>query len=85
MDHRSETRPSFAGALLDLELVEERNRRDECLNFMKAIAAATENSQRKVDLRGSKDLHNLQFALSFQASRGMERVGRATWTVAPRG
>jgi hypothetical protein len=34
---------------------------------MKPIAAAAENSQRKIDLRGSDDLHNLQFALSFRA------------------
>jgi hypothetical protein len=34
---------------------------------MKPIAAAAEDSQRKIDLRGSDDLHNLQFALSFRA------------------
>src|SRR4029434_10449420 len=56
-----------AGALLDLDLVTKRNRRDERLDFVKAIAATAENSQRKIDLRGSDDLHNLQFALSFRA------------------
>ena len=34
---------------------------------MKTIAAATDDSERKIDLRGSDDLHNLQFALSFRA------------------
>jgi hypothetical protein len=34
---------------------------------VKAIATTAENSQRKIDLRGSDDLHNLQFALSFRA------------------
>jgi hypothetical protein len=34
---------------------------------MKAIATPAENSQRKIDFRGSDDLHNLQFALSFRA------------------
>jgi hypothetical protein len=34
---------------------------------VKAIAATAENSQRKIDLRGSDDLHNFQFALSFRA------------------
>ena len=57
----------FAGALLDLDLVTKRNRRDERLDFVKAIAAPAENSQRKIDLRWSHDLHNLQFALSFRA------------------
>ena len=57
----------FAGALLDLDLVTKRNRRDERLDFVKAIAATAENSQRKIDLRWSHDLHNLQFALSFRA------------------
>ena len=47
----------FAGALLDLDLVTKRNRRDERLDFVKAIAAAAENSQRKIDLRWSDDLH----------------------------
>src|SRR5262245_17561245 len=57
----------FAGALLDLNLVAKRNRRDEGLNFVEAIAATAENSERKIDLRRSEDLHNLQFALSFRA------------------
>jgi hypothetical protein len=34
---------------------------------VKAIAATAENSERKIDLRGGDDLHNLQFALSFRA------------------
>ena len=57
----------FARALLDLDFVTKRNRRDERLDFVKAIAAPTENFQRKIDLRWSHDLHNLQFALSFRA------------------
>ena len=57
----------FAGALLDLDLVTKRDRREEGLDFVKAIAATAENSQPKIDLRGSDHLHNLQFALSFRA------------------
>jgi hypothetical protein len=57
----------FAGALLDLDLVTKRNRRDKRLDFVKAIAATAENPKRKINFRGSEDLHNLQFALSFRA------------------
>src|SRR6266480_1154081 len=48
--------------LLDFDLVTKRNRRDERLDFVKVIAAPAEDSQRKINLRGSHDLHNLQFA-----------------------
>jgi hypothetical protein len=41
---------------------------------VKAIAPAAENSKRKIDLRGSDDLHNLQFALSFRAKSRNLRV-----------
>ena len=47
----------FAGALLELDLVTKRNRRDERFDFVKAIATTAENFQRKIDLRGSDDLH----------------------------
>jgi hypothetical protein len=47
----------FTGALLDLDLVTDRNRRDERLDFVKAITATAKNPQPKIDLRGSDDLH----------------------------
>src|SRR5690349_13849058 len=47
----------FAGALFDLDLVTKRNRRDERLDLVKAIAATAENPERKIDLRRSDDLH----------------------------
>ena len=58
--------PCFPG-LLDIDLIAKRNRRDERLDFVKAIAAPAKNFQRKIDLRGSENLHNLQFVLSFRA------------------
>ena len=70
---------SFSGAPFNLDLVKNRNRRDERLDFVKAIAATAKNSQRKIDLRGSDDLHNLQFALSFRAkSRNLLLLDRNT-------
>ena len=67
-DHRSETRSSCLPERCSILISStKRNRRDERLDFVKAIAATAENSQRKIDLRGSEDLHNLQFALSFRA------------------
>jgi orotidine-5'-phosphate decarboxylase len=57
----------FAGPLLDFNLVAKRNRRDQSLDLVKAIAAKADDPQRKIDLCGSENLHNVQFALSFRA------------------
>ncbi len=60
--------------LLDVDLVVERNRRDERLDFVKTIRAFPEDPQREINLRRSENLH-LHNSLSFRAkSRNLSFV-----------
>src|SRR2546430_436178 len=47
--------------LLDLHFVAKRDWNDKRLDFMKVITAAAQDFQRQIDLRGSENLHSLQF------------------------
>src|SRR6266498_4366047 len=50
-------------ALVDPNLVVKRNRCDKRLDFVKAIAAAAQNFQVKIDLRRCENLHRHNFSV----------------------
>src|SRR5947208_11481892 len=53
----------FGIALVDPNLVEKLNRRDERLDFVEAIVAACQNFQTKIDLHRSTNLHRHNFSV----------------------
>src|SRR5437660_2778698 len=53
----------FGIALVDPNLVVKRNRRDERLDFVEAIVAASQNFQTKIDLRRCENLHRHNFSV----------------------
>ena len=69
---------SLFRSFIDSDRVVERNRHDERVELVETIVPSAENFQRKIDLRGSEDLHSsLQFVLSFRAkSRNLLSVDR---------
>ena len=46
---------------LDVDLVGERNRRDQCLDLMKAVITTPQNFQGEINLSGSENLHCVDF------------------------